>query len=50
MRGSDFEGATAGDEGLVFDGVFDGAEPVAEGVLDLVDGVLVRACVVVCGG
>jgi len=50
VRGSDFEGATAGDEGLVFDGVFDGAEPVAEGVLDLVNGVLIRACVVVCGG
>lgn len=45
MRGSDFEGAPAGDEGLVFDCVFDGSEPVAEGVFDLVDGVLVGACV-----
>lgn len=33
------EGAGAGDQGLVVDGVLHGAQPVAEGVLDLFFGV-----------
>lgn len=40
VRG-DLEGAGAGDEGRVFEGVLDGAETVADGVADLGDGVRV---------